>query len=120
MSLRIDGAWEDNRKLYGARKIWHVLRRDGQDVARCTVERLMRALGIRGVVQGKRVVTTNPDTSLPCPDDKVNRIFKADRPNKLWVSDVTYVPTRRSRGGVLCKPEHNRYGRLVVEQITLR
>ena len=67
MSLRIDGAWEDNRKLYGARKIWHVLRRDGQDVARCTVERLMRALGIRGVVRGKRVVTTNPDTSLPCP-----------------------------------------------------
>ena len=93
MSLRIDGAWEDNRKLYGVRKIWHVLRRDGQDVARCTVERLMRALGIRGVVRGKRVVTTNPDTSLPCPDDKVNRIFKADRPNKLWVSDFTYVPT---------------------------
>jgi transposase InsO family protein len=93
MSLRIDGAWEDNRKLYGARKIWHVLRRDGQDVARCTVERLMRALGIRGVVRGKRVVTTNPDTSLPCPDDKVNRTFKADRPNKLWVSDFTYVPT---------------------------
>ena len=93
MSLRIDGAWEDNRKLYGARKIWHVLRRDGQDVARCTVERLMRALGIRGVVRGKRVVTTNPDTSLLCPDDKVNRIFKADRPNKLWVSDFTYVPT---------------------------
>ena len=93
MSLRIDGAWEDNRKLYGARKIWHVLRRDGQDVARCTVERLMRALGIRGVVRGKRVVTTNPDTSLPCPDDKVNRLFKADRPNKLWVSDFTYVPT---------------------------
>ncbi len=93
MSLRIDGAREDNRKLYGARKIWHVLRRDGQDVARCTVERLMRALGIRGVVRGKRVVTTNPDTSLPCPDDKVNRIFKADRPNKLWVSDFTYVPT---------------------------
>ena len=93
MSLRIDWAWEDNRKLYGARKIWHVLRRDGQDVARCTVERLMRALGIRGVVWGKKVVTTNPDTSLPCPDDKVNRIFKTDRPNKLWVSDFTYVPT---------------------------
>jgi transposase InsO family protein len=93
MSLRIDGAREDNRKLYGARKIWHALRRDGRDVARCTVERLMRALGIRGVVRGKRVVTTNPDASLPCPDDKVNRIFKADRPNKLWVSDFTYVPT---------------------------
>ena len=93
LSVKIDVAWEDNRKLYGARKIWHVLRRDGEDVARCTVERLMRVLGIRGVVRGKRVVTTNPDTSLPCPDDKVNRLFKADRPNKLWVSDFTYVPT---------------------------
>ena len=93
LSLKIDGAWEDNRKLYGARKIWHVLRREGEDVARCTVERLMRSLGIKGVVRGKRVVTTNPDTSLPCPDDKVNRLFKADRPNKLWVSDFTYVPT---------------------------
>ena len=93
LSLKIDGAWEDNRKLYGARKIWHVLRREGEDVARCTVERLMRSLGIKGVVRGKRVITTNPDTSQPCPDDKVNRLFKADRPNKLWVSDFTYVPT---------------------------
>jgi putative transposase len=93
MSLKIDEAWEDNRKLYGARKIWHVLRRDGEDVARCTVERLMRSLGIRGVVRGKKVITTQPDTSQPCPDDKVNRLFTADRPNKLWVSDFTYVPT---------------------------
>jgi putative transposase len=85
MSLKIDEAWEDNRKLYGARKIWHVLRRDGEDVARCTVERLMRSLGIRGVVRGKKVITTQPDTSQPCPDDKVNRLFTADRPNKLWV-----------------------------------
>jgi putative transposase len=93
LSLKIDAAWQDNRKLYGARKIWHVLRREGEDVARCTVERLMRSLGIRGVVRGKKVITTNPDTSLPCPDDKVNRLFMADRPNKLWVSDFTYVPT---------------------------
>jgi transposase InsO family protein len=93
MSLKIDEAWEDNRKLYGARKIWHVLRRDGEDVARCTVERLMRSLGIRGVVRGKKVITTLPDASQPCPDDKVNRLFTADRPNKLWVSDFTYVPT---------------------------
>ena len=77
LSLKIDGAWADNRKLYGARKIWYVLRRDGEDVARCTVERLMRAHGIKGVVRGRRVITTNPDTSLPCPDDKVNRLFKA-------------------------------------------
>jgi hypothetical protein len=63
LSLRIDAAWQDNRKLYGARKIWHVLRREGENVARCTVERLMRSLGIRGVVRGKKVITTNPD----CP-----------------------------------------------------
>jgi transposase InsO family protein len=77
LSLKIDEAWADNRKLYGARKIWHVLRRDGEDVARCTVERLMRGLGIKGVIRGRRIITTNPDTSLPCPDDKVNRLFKA-------------------------------------------
>ena len=53
----------------------------------------MRTLGIWGVVRGKKVITTSPDTSQPCPDDKVNSLFKADRPNKLWVSDVTYVPT---------------------------
>ena len=93
LSVKIDGAWADNRKLYGARKIWHVLRRDGQDVARCTVERLMCTLGLRGVLRGKKIVTTNPDTSQPCPDDKVNRLFKADRSNKMWVSDFTYVPT---------------------------
>ena len=93
LSVKIDAAWEDNRKLYGARKIWHVLRRDGEDVARCTVERLMRSLGIKGVVRGRKIVTTNPDSSQPCPDDKVNRLFMADRPNELWVSDFTYVPT---------------------------
>jgi transposase InsO family protein len=93
MSVKINAAWKDNRKLYGARKIWHVMRREGEDVARCTVKRLMRSLGIRGVVRGKKVITTNPDTSLPCPDDKVNRLFMADRPNKLWVSDFTYVST---------------------------
>ena len=93
LSLKIDVAWADNRKLYGARKIWHVLRREGEDIARCTVERLMRSLGIRGVVRGKKIITTNPDTSQPCTDDKVNRLFNADRPNKLWVSDFTYVPT---------------------------
>ncbi len=83
LSVKIDAAWEDNRKLYGARKIWHVMRREGEDVARCTVERVMRSLGIRGVVRGKKVITTNLDTSLACPDDKVNRLFMADRPNKL-------------------------------------
>ena len=93
LCIKIDAAWQDNRKLYGARKIWHVLRREGEDVARCTVERLMRVLGIKGVLRDKKIVTTTPDTSQPCPDDKVNRLFMADRPNKLWVSDFTYVQT---------------------------
>ena len=93
LSTKIDAAWQDNRNLYGARKIWHVLRREGEEVARCTVERLMRAAGKKGVVRGKKVITTQPDTSQPCPDDKVNRQFMADRPNKLWVSDFTYVQT---------------------------
>ena len=93
LSTKIDTAWQDNRKLYGARKIWHVLRREGEEVPRCTVERLMRQLGLKGVLRGKKVITTQPDTSQPCPDDKVNRLFMADRPNKLWVSDFTYVQT---------------------------
>ena len=71
--------------------IWHDLRRDGHDIARCTVERLMKAMGIQGVVRGQNPITTNPDTSQPCPDDKVNREFTADMPNQLWVSDFTYV-----------------------------
>lgn len=76
---------------YGVRKVWHALRREGRDVARCTVERLMRSAGLQGVVRGKKVVTTNPDTAQPCPDDKVNRAFVAQMPNQLWVSDFTYV-----------------------------
>ena len=76
---------------YGARKVWHVLRREGNDIARCTVERLMKAMEIQGVVRGGKVITTNPDASQPCPDDKVNREFVADMPNQLWVSDFTYV-----------------------------
>jgi len=83
--------WKDNHSVYGYKKLWHALRRAGHDVARCTVARLMREMGIRGIVRGKKVVTTNPDTAQPCPDDKVNRQFKAERPNQLWVSDFTYV-----------------------------
>ena len=70
LSLKIDKAWTDNRKLYGARKVWHVLLRGGEDVARRTVERLMRSLGLKGVIRGKKVITTNPDTSLPCPPSR--------------------------------------------------
>ena len=83
--------WQTNRGLYGARKVWHALRREGKDIARCTVERLMKSMGLQGVVRGRQVITTHPDTLRPCPDDKVNRQFIADRPNQLWVSDFTYV-----------------------------
>ena len=89
----IERVWQENRKVYGARKIWHALRRQDRNIARCTVERLMRRLGLQGVVRGHKIITTNPDTSQPCPDDKVNRQFTAQRPNQLWVSDFTYVPT---------------------------
>jgi len=87
----IQRVFDSSGGRYGARKVWHALRREGKDIARCTVERLMKAMGIQGVVRGKKVVTTDPDASQPCPDDKVNREFVADMPNQLWVSDFTYV-----------------------------
>mgnify|MGYP001828430155 FL=1 len=87
----IERVHDASRGRYGARKVWHALRREGRDIARCTVERLMRAMGLQGVVRGKKVITTNPDAAQPCPDDKVNRAFVADMPNQLWVSDFTYV-----------------------------
>ena len=83
---------DKSKGRYGARKVWHQLRRDMHDIARCTVERLMREHGLQGVARGKKK-TTIPDPAQPCPDDKVNRQFKADRPNQLWVSDFTYVST---------------------------
>jgi transposase InsO family protein len=79
--------------VYGVRKVWRQLRREGTEVARCTVARLMRELGLRGVVRGKETRTTMPDRGAPCPADKVNRQFHAPRPNLLWLSDFTYVAT---------------------------
>jgi transposase InsO family protein len=79
--------------VYGARKVWRQLGREGVAVARCTVERLMRRMGLRAVVRGKEVRTTVADKAAPCPTDKVNRLFRAPQPNVLWVSDFTYVAT---------------------------
>ncbi len=90
---QIQRVWNDNFQVYGARKIWCQLRREGVNVARCTVERLMRLEGLRGVVRGKPVKTTVGDPAMPCPLDRVHRQFQADRPNALWVSDFTYVST---------------------------
>jgi putative transposase len=85
--------WHDNFEVYGVRKVWRQLRREGIEVARCTVARLMRALGLQGMVRGKAVRTTISDKAAPCPQDRVNRDFTAARPNVLWVADFTYVAT---------------------------
>ena len=90
---KIQKVWDDNWKVYGVRKTWRQLRREGVDVARCTVARLMADMGLRGVIRGKSLKTTISDTSVPCPRDKVNRQFRAPAPNILWVSDFTYVST---------------------------
>lgn len=89
----IERVWVANLQVYGADKVWKQLNREGIVVARCTVERLMRRLGLRGVIRGKVVRTTVADTVAPCPLDRVNRQFEASRPNQLWVADFTYVST---------------------------
>ena len=93
VGTEIRRVWKDSKGLYGVRKVWHQLRREGTPVARCTVERLMRAEGLAGVVRGTRVYTTVPDETAPRPADLVQRRFTAPRPNALWVADFTYVAT---------------------------
>lgn len=83
----------ENFGVYGVRKVWRQMKREGIEAARCTVSRLMRQMGLKGAVRGKGIRTTIRDTSAPCPLDRVNRVFKAPRPNMLWVSDFTYVAT---------------------------
>lgn len=90
---QIQRVWQTNMQVYGADKVWRQLNREGVAVARCTVERLMRQQGLQGVRRGKAMRTTVPDPKVPCPLDRVNRQFRAERPNQLWVSDFTYVST---------------------------
>ena len=85
----------ENFDVYGVRKVWRQLGRENHRVARCTVARLMRDMGLRGAVRGRRVKTTVPDLSASRPMDLVERDFSASRPNELWVSDLTYVATWR-------------------------
>ena len=85
--------WNANMQVYGADKVWKQMNREGIRVARCTAERLMGKMELRGATRGKGMRTTVPDANAPCPLDRVNRHFKADRPNQLWVSDFTYVST---------------------------
>jgi len=87
--------FDENFGVYGVRKVWRQMKREGFDIARCTVARLMRSMGLQGVIRGKPVKTTISDKAAPCPLDKVNRQFQAPAPNRLWVSDFTYVSTWR-------------------------
>jgi putative transposase len=93
LSHEIRRVFAENFGVYGVRKVWRQLQREGIDVARCTVARLMRQMGLKGVVRGKSIRTTVSDAAAPCPRDRVNRQFTAPRPNALWVSDFTYVAT---------------------------
>ena len=95
VALIEEAFWDRNRGrgISGPRKVWRLLNRDGVEVARCTVERLMRAQGLRGTRRGKQFVTTRPDAAAARPPDHVQRNFRAERPNELWVVDFTYVPT---------------------------
>jgi transposase InsO family protein len=83
----------ENFGVYGVRKVWRQLNREGVPVARCRVERLMRQIGLAGRVRGKGKRTTIPDDTVPRPMDLVDRNFKADEPNRLWIADITYVAT---------------------------
>jgi transposase InsO family protein len=93
LKREIRRVFEANFRVYGVRKLWRQLSREGIRVARCTVARLMKAMGLQGAVRGKPVRTTVSDKAMPCPLDRVNRQFRAPQPNVLWVSDFTYVAT---------------------------
>jgi putative transposase len=93
LGVEIKRVFNENFQVYGVRKVWRQLKREGYDVARCTVARLMKKMALQGVIRGRRVRTTVSDKATPCPLDHVNRRFRAPRPNSLWVADFTYVAT---------------------------
>jgi transposase-like protein len=89
LRISIRRVFDENFQVYGVRKVWRQLKREGVEVARCTVARLMRAMGLHGVIRGKPVRPTISDKAAPCPLDRVNRQFKAPAPNRLWVADFS-------------------------------
>ncbi len=95
LSKHIQRIWQENFEVYGARKVWRQLIREGVEVARCTVERLMQRMGLRRAWRGKTIRTIRRDPNQACPLDHVKRKFHAEKPNALWVSDFTYVPTKQ-------------------------
>lgn len=109
---KIEQVHEDNYGVYGARKVWAELRRQGVDVARCTVERLMREIGLRGLLRDKSPRTTRPAAETGRPADLVERDFTATRPNELWVADITYV--RTAAGWVYAAFVLDVFSRLIV------
>ncbi|OMP69491.1 helix-turn-helix protein [Rhizobium sp. SJZ105] len=100
LKIEIRRVFEQNFRVYGVRKVWRQLKREGFDVARCSVARLMRSMRLQGIIRGKPIRTTFSDKSAPNPLDRVNRHFKAPAPNRLWVSDFTYGAPRPKRGGI--------------------
>lgn len=103
----IERVWEQNYKVYGMRKVWHQMRPEGFDVARCTVARQMNDMGLEGVIRGKNPRTTIPDKALPCPLDKVNRQFRVPAPDMLWVSDFTDAATCRASSTLRLSSMHS-------------
>jgi transposase InsO family protein len=93
LCAEIKRVFDENFQVYGVRKVWRQMLREGHTIARCTVARLMKKMALQGVIRGRRVRTTVSDKATPCPLDHVNRQFRAPRPNVLWVSDFTYVAT---------------------------
>ena len=93
LKVEIQRVFEENFRVYGVRKVWRQLRRGGFSVARCTVARLMRDMGLQGAIRGKPLRTTISDKAAPCPLDHVNRQFHAPAPDRLWLADFTYVAT---------------------------
>ena len=126
LSVAIRRVWDANFQVYGVRKVWRQLRREGIDVARCTVARLMKQMGLKGATRGKAVRTTISDKAAPCPPcggsgsgteprepaDRVNRRFQASRPNALWVADFTYGAPRPGWSGVRVSGMLKRKGEL--------
>ena len=112
LAEKIERVHEDNYSVYGARKVWAELNRHGVDVARCTVERLMRENGLRGLVRDKSPRTTRPAAETGRPGDLVKRDFTAAGPNQLWVADLTYV--RTAGGWVYAAFILDAFSRLIV------
>jgi putative transposase len=100
LRVEVRRVFEENFRVYGVRKVWRQLQREGFDAARCTVARLMRQMGLEGIIRGKPVRTTVTDKTAPCPLDQVNRRFHAPAPNRLWLSDITYGAPRPGWSGV--------------------